>query len=504
MDEKHRGKIKKKPALEVVKYLINPAIKTDLERSYQTILDINKAHVLMLAEEGIITREVAKSILECTQKIAGMQQNPEFEINPNVEDLYFNLERYLIEQTGAEIGGQQHTARSRNDLFAAEQRMDIRRYYLKLCSLFNGLRQSIIDLGKANTDAVMSGYTHLQPSEPITFAHYCSGVLNALERDYERVENAWKSLNICPLGGGSMGSTTFLINRSRTSALLGFDEPMQNSIDCTASRDYCLDILSTMSIAACTLSRFAYDLYQWSTPEYGYIEVDDSVAGCSSIMPQKKNALTLECCKGKAAHMEAFFVSVFGALKNIPFTHCRDSSTEAMRFVWTALQEFEADLELMNVTVKTLILKKDRMLQAAIGNYCTVTELANYLVRHDGISFRSAHGVVAMLVGYMQEHNKLANEITVAEINKICETLLGHPTSLTDDLVQEALDPARNAQSKKTVGGSNTDEVLRQLNRLQANLDRDEQTLAGRRAQVENAKKELESTVEAVIGQGDN
>lgn len=147
-----------------------------------------------------------------------------------------------------------------------------------------------------------------------------------------------------------------------------------------------------MSVASCTLSRFAYDLYMWSTPEYGYVEVDDSVAGCSPFQPAEENALTLECCKGKAAHMEAFFVSVFSSLKNIPFTHCRDSSTEAMRFVWTALQEFEADLALLNVTIKTLTLKKERMLQAAVQNYCTVTELANYLVRHDGISFRSAHG----------------------------------------------------------------------------------------------------------------
>ena len=190
MDENHRGKIKKAPAPEVVKYLINPAIKTDLERSYQTILDINKAHVLMLAEEGIISTDVAKKILECTQEISAMEGHPTFEINPNVEDLYFNLEKYLLEQTGAEIGGQQHTARSRNDLFATEARMDIRGFYLRLCGMFNELRQNLINLGEANVDAVMSGYTHLQPSEPITFGHYCAGVLNALERDYERIQNA--------------------------------------------------------------------------------------------------------------------------------------------------------------------------------------------------------------------------------------------------------------------------------------------------------------------------
>ena len=170
-----------------------------------------------------------------------------------------------------------------------------------------------------------------------------------------------------------------------------------------------------------------------------------------------------------------------------------------MRFVWTALQEFEADLALLNVTIKTLTLKKERMLQAAVQNYCTVTELANYLVCHDGISFRSAHGVVAMLVGYMQEHNKLANEITVDDINPICELLLGKKTGLTDELIREALDPTRNAQSKKTIGGSNSEEVTRQLNRLQTNLDRDNGILESRIGQLKGAKEELERKVAEAI-----
>ena len=167
--------------------------------------------------------------------------------------------------------------------------------------------------------------------------------------------------------------------------------------------------------------------------------------------------------------------------------------------IWTAFQEFEADLALINVTVKTLSVKKERMIENAIGNFCTVTELANYLVRHDGISFRSAHNVVAMLVAYMQEHQKLANEITVADINPICISLLGRQTTLNDSLVQEALDPSKNAQAKKTIGGANTKEVLRQLNRLEKNLTTDQNLLNKRFDQVIKAKNKLEETVQAVI-----
>ena len=492
-----RGKISKPLAQEIIKYINDPIARSDFEHSYDTMLDINRAHVLMLCKQHIISEEVGKQILKATDEIQQNRILPDF--SENIEDLYTNLEGRLIKMVGMEVGGQQHTARSRNDLGATVVRMDTRKYYLQLAGMFNKMRKTILALARDNYDAVFSGYTHMQPSEPVSFAHYLSAVLAGLARDYKRYANVWDSLNLCPLGGCSMGSTSYNIDRNYTAKLLGFNGPIQNSIDCVASRDYVLETVVTLAMASDTMSRLAFDLYIWSTPEFGYIEVDDSCAVCSSIMPQKKNALTLECCKGKAAHMEAFFVSVFSSLKNIPFTHCRDSSTEAMRFVWTALQEFEADLALLNVTIKTLTLKKERMLQAAVQNYCTVTELANYLVRHDGISFRSAHGVVAMLVGYMQEHNKLANEITVDDINPICELLLGKKTSLTDDLIREALDPTRNAMSKKTIGGSNSEEVTRQLNRLQTNLDRDNLTLESRVGQVKGAKEELERKVAEAI-----
>ena len=276
-----RGKIKKAPAAEVVKYLIRPAIEGDLKRSYNTILDINKAHILMLAKTGIIKEDVAKKLLVATRQIESEKDHPTFEINPNVEDLYFNLERYLIKLTGLEVGGQQHTARSRNDLFATEIRFDTRKVYLKLSEMFLELRRAYLALARKNLETVMSGYTHMQPSEPITFAHYLSGVLAAFSRDYDRYARAWKALNLCPLGGGSMGSTSFPIDRNYTAELLGFDAPVQNSLDCVASRDYLLEIVTTLSQTAMTMSRTALDFYNWATPEYGYIEVDDSCAVCS-------------------------------------------------------------------------------------------------------------------------------------------------------------------------------------------------------------------------------
>ena len=494
-----RGKIKKAPAAEVVKYLIRPAIEGDLKRSYNTILDINKAHILMLAKTGIIKADVAKKLLVATAQIESEKDHPTFEINPNVEDLYFNLERYLIKLTSLEIGGQQHTARSRNDLFAAEIRFDTRKVYLKLSEMFIALRRAYLELARKNLDTVLSGYTHMQPSEPITFAHYLSGVLNAFSRDYDRYARAWKALNLCPLGGGSMGSTSFPIDRNYTANLLGFDGPLNNSLDCVASRDYLLEIVTSLAQTAMTMSRTALDLYNWSTPEYGYIEVDDSCAVCSSIMPQKKNPFTLEHVKAKAAHMEGFAISIYNAMKNVIFSHCRDTSVETPRYFYTALSEMEADFALLTVTVKTLSVNKERMLENARRNFCTVTELANYLVRHDGISFREAHEIIAHVVGTMCETHRTSADIDRAAVNAACKSLFGFETKLTDALIAEALDPKRVVSEKKIIGGTEANEVTRQLDLIEKGIEADEAVLAERKAQLADAGKRLADAVKAAI-----
>lgn len=494
-----RGKMKKAPAKELVDYLIRPAITTDLERSYQTLLDINKAHVLMLAKQGIIEKDVAKQILQVTQDIAGMQAHPEFEIIPDVEDLYFNFERYLIKRTSLEIGGQQHTARSRNDMFATEIRYDTRRYFLTLCEHFNNLRRSFLKIARENTDAVMSGYTHLQPSEPITLAHYCSAILNAMARDYERMTHVWKTVNQCPLGGGSMGSTTFDIDRHYTAKLLGFDKPLENSLDCVAGRDFTLELAAAMSTAGLTFSRIAMDLTLWATPEYGYIELDDSVSGCSSIMPQKKNPIALEHVRAKSGHLEAFYVSLCTGMKNVPYMHCRDISTESVRYFWTAMTEFLQDADLLNASLREMKVHKEHMVESARRNFCTVTELANYLVRIDKISFREAHEIVADVVGYLNEKHLMADQITLEELNMFCQKLFNFTSKLTAEDLKAALDPVKNAQSKTCWGGTAEAEVSRQLDVIEAQIEKDEAERKARLAQIDQAKVDLEKAVEDFI-----
>ena len=260
-----RERIKESPCDELLNYVFRPTIAADMQISYQPTVDVNKAHVIMLAEEGIISKEAAKKILEINLAIEAMQENPVFEIDTDKEDLYFNMEKYLIDQTDLDIGGQQHTARSRNDMQATIARINARMQYFKISKIFLELRQVILDVADKNLDAVMSGYTHLQPSEPTTFAAYLSAISSVLERDYQRFAHAYQSLNICPLGGCAVASTSFPIDRYSTAKMLGFDAPISSSIDCVASRDYALEMVNALAMMSNTLSRLAQDLYVWAT-----------------------------------------------------------------------------------------------------------------------------------------------------------------------------------------------------------------------------------------------
>ena len=490
-----RGKMKVAPASEVVEYMIRPGLAEDLSRSYQTYLDVNFAHVLMLENTGIISEEAAKAILKVNLEMARMGDKPTFSIDPNREDIYFNLENYLIQEVGAEIGGQQHTARSRNDLSATVSRMDVRK---KLMSLFEDLlqlRKVLIRLAQENFDAVMPGHTHLQPSEPITFAHYLNAINFALDRDCHRFLSVFQSLNRCPLGGTSMGSSTFPIDRQMTSDLLGFSSPLDNSLDCVASRDYVLEAMSAFNILGGTLNRFCNDLYVWATPYYRFIEVDDSVAACSSIMNQKKNPWTLEYIKGKMAHLEGLLIESSVSLRSTPYTHCQDVSVETLTPFWKAADELKAGIRLLEATIRDLKTNKDVMYQAALDSYCTVTELANTLVRIDALSFRTAHGVVAAVVDHMLQQHKLAHEITLAEIQAIYKDKGLNSTRLTEEDVKKALDPSLNVKSKHILGGTAIKEVQRQVDKLDQSCRHYEEKLRIISNQISEAKNRLDALV---------
>lgn len=496
-----RGRLKEPLAQVVRELMIAPTLsEEEISRSYQHYISINKAHVLMLAETGIISSNVAKKILVASEKMGDMGDTPTFPIVPELEEMYFNLENYLIQEVGIEVGGQQHTARSRNDLHATVDRMETRDALLKLLEKLRIFESTLLDLAKQHKDSVFSGYTHLQPSEPITFAHYLSAILSAISRDSRRLAQSWEDLNKNPLGGGSMGSTTWPINRSRTADLLGFEGVVENSLDAVCSRDYLLEILNSMGLLANTLSRFCMDMRLWCSPEYGYLEVADQVAVCSSIMPQKKNPWTFETVCSFCARVKAHADAAWMTYKGVPYAFTMESMDVIGSF-WPAMTALESTLALLTTTVSGLKWHQNRAREWASNNYSTVTELTNTLVRQAHLSFREAHEIVAHAVGHTLDSGKGVSDITAGLLKKISKEVLNKTLSISAEVISQSLNPTNIVKNKSVAGGPAMAEVTRQLSLIEDQLTKQEEWISSRKNGLLNAKQSLEIAVSRFLTQ---
>nr|WP_275579648.1 argininosuccinate lyase [Lysinibacillus composti] len=455
-------------------------------------MDINKGHLIMLISKGIVSQEDGQKITDALESI-NKNGAASLELDPKLEELYFNIEAALIKIVGVEVGGQLHTGRSRNDLYATLARMNSRDSLLNICQQVVSLREEIMKIANNSLHTVMSGYTHMQPAEPITLAHYLSAILSALERDFQRFIQSFNVINISPLGAGAMASTSFKIDRQETSTLLGFEHAMENSIDAVASRDYVLEALSAMNILMNNLSRFSQDLYIWSTDEFGIVEVGDSVAACSSIMPQKKNPITLEHIKAKSGHVMSALISATSCLKNTSYGHSRDL-TESFKYFWDAFTDVDSSLHLMTATVKTLKFNEEKMLLRTMENFSTVTELANTIVREANISFREAHQIVGHLVSEMIDKKIPVSNIDSEVIKDLSKLVIGKEILLSKEGIKQALDPIQNVELKSTIGGPASGEVKRQLIRLTEALEKDKKWLIKQQTLFHDKRSKLSNT----------
>lgn len=497
-----RERLKSGPAEEVVRYLIRPRLEGEVESLFAHMGRVNRAHVAMLSERGIIDARSGARILE---SLVGMDKRgvSSLALDPNKEDLYFNVEAVVIGELGGDAGGQMHTGRSRNDLYATIHRLKTRAIAAHLTGFALKLRRRLLEKAGENVEVVMTGYTHMQPGQPITVGHYYSGVAQALGRDAQRLLDAWRNINLNPLGAGALATTGFPIDRRRTAELMGFDGLIENSIDAVGSRDYISELLFGLSTAAITVSRLAHDLQLWYTFEFGYIDMDDSIAGTSSIMPQKKNPSAIEHLKAKPAHLIGALVSSLTALKATPFTHSREVGGESLALLPVAAEQAEAVLGLAEAVVRSVRFRADVLLAAARRNYCTLTELADMLVRDHNVSFRTAHAVVGALTRTAIDKGLSGSDAITAEMVKaIAREVAGLDLKLSDPELAAALDPRFNVEQRSVEGGPAPAATRATIGRMMADLEAQESTLAARIAKLEAADRELAKAVNARVAAG--
>ena len=291
----------------------------------------------MLMEQKIIQWQDGAKILSALQKQVSQK------LDPYAEDVHMAVEEAVLAETGPEVGGNLHIAKSRNDQVTTAIRMALRSELIKIMQLTIDMQQSLLETAAKHTQTIILAYTHLQAAQPVTFAHYLLSHADALGRDLERLQAAYKHVNLCPLGAGALATTSFPINRKKTAQLLGFSDVLENSIDAVGSRDFILETQSALALLAVNFSRLAEDLIIWSSAEFGTVELLDEFTSTSSIMPQKKNPEVLEVIRARASYALGDFVASTAAVKSLPSTYNLDFQ-EITPKLWASTDNLSASL----------------------------------------------------------------------------------------------------------------------------------------------------------------
>ncbi|RZN35275.1 MAG: argininosuccinate lyase [Methanophagales archaeon ANME-1-THS] len=468
---------------------------------------VDRAHVVMLQERGILKKKEAAAILGCLAYLEEQEQDfIEHEL-PLHEDLHTAIESVVIRELGEEIGGRMHTARSRNDEVATCIRIALRNELLAMMRELNGLRKALLEKAAGHIDTIMPGYTHLQHAQATTYAHYLLAHADAFARDFSRLLQAYACTNLSPLGAAAFASTGFPIDRERTAKLLGFDIVLEHSIDAVSTRDFVIEAISCFANLMVNLSRLAEELILWCTAEFDFIHIPAEYATGSSIMPQKRNPDYAELVRAKSGTVYGCLMSVLSICKALPYSYNRDLQEVTPHLV-RATKSTTASIAVMAAMVEGLDVKKAEMEKKAPVGFTAATELADTIVRKTGMSFRTAHKIISSAVPVLVDENmKLLTEhdaehAAVAEIlrqlDEIALSIIGKKLSemgLTEKEVKEALNITSNIQKRKGRGGPAKKEVQRMIERRRGELEKDEKSRQEKEERVRRSMEELDREV---------
>ncbi len=389
----------------------NSSIRFD-SRMFEEDIKGSMAHAAMLKAQGIIPADDCDKIIDELGNILSDIENSKLEIDMGSEDIHMFIEQVRTERLG-EVGKKLHTARSRNDQVALDVRMYLRREIDEIVSLTKTLIDAILFKAEENKATIIPGYTHLQRAQPITFGHHLMAYTFMLLRDIERLKDTRKRMNLSPIGSCALAGTTYNTNRRLEAELLGFQGIVMNSLDGVSDRDFCAELLSSISILMMHLSRFSEEIILWSSWEFKFIELDDAYTTGSSIMPQKKNPDMAELVRGKTGRVFGDLVGLLTVLKGLPLAYNKDMQ-EDKEGVFDAVDTAKMCLKVFAPMVKTMRVLKDNMLSAAQKGFINATDLADYLVKK-GMPFRTAYKISGEIVAKCIKENKTLETLTLEE-----------------------------------------------------------------------------------------
>ena len=375
-------------------YNFNASISFD-QKFYEQDIRGSKAHVKMLAKQGILTEKERDQILEGLEGILADVKAGRLAITSEYEDIHSFVEANLIDRIG-DPGKKLHTGRSRNDQVALDMKLYIRDEIGETDALLKELLAVILRIMKENVETYMPGFTHLQKAQPVTVAHHFGAYFEMFRRDRSRLHDIRERMNYCPLGAGALAGTTYPLDREFTAELLNFKGATSNSMDSVSDRDYIIELLSALSTIMMHLSRFSEEIIVWNTNEYRFIELDDAYSTGSSIMPQKKNPDIAELVRGKTGRVYGALMSILTTMKGLPLAYNKDMQ-EDKELTFDAIDTTKGCIALFTGMIDTMTFNKPVMEASAKNGFTNATDAADYLVNH-GIPFRDAHGIIGRLV----------------------------------------------------------------------------------------------------------
>lgn len=450
-------------------------------------LDIDRAHLVMLVEAGVVSKPAANQIFDALDDIEALGFDG---LTPSV-DAHVTTEQAVIDRTGEEVGGRLHTARSRNDKFATWVRLAIRSELLKLCEAVLSLRRVLLTRARETADWLCSAYTCLQRAQPTTLGHHLLAYEGVFQRDFERLRDSYSRVNANPLGSAAVAGTGFDIDRDRTTELLGFDRPVRNSMDAVATRDVSIEAVASTANLMTSVSRLCEELVRWSSYEFGFVELDDSFTGTSSIMPQKRNPYAAEIVRSKATTVAGGLQSLLSLMKGLPMAYNQDFQ-EATRLTRRSLEDANDSTRIVSAAVDTATFNRRELAGSVDGGFACATELADTIVRETGYSFRTAHRVVASVAASASVEDGV-------DVETVCEAareITGDDLTLDAEQVENALNPRANVARRDSLGGPG--EVGTAIEDGELRLEADMNSHDRRRSGVDTAASGLSDAVRSI------
>jgi len=444
-------------APEYVTYVLNENFEDAKTLLLSPMMAINYAHLVMLEAQGIVPRDAAHQLRVA---LDGVSQDAvrEVKYDGTYEDLFFYVERLIVDACGADVAGRLHTARSRNDIDMTMYRMRQREFILGLASAAFALRASLLDLVERHRETVFAVHTHTQRAQPTTVAHYLLAMVEQLERDAVRLKGAYDRTNRNPLGACAITGTGFPIDRQLTSELLGFCGPTGNTYGSIATVDYLLESASASTVLLVGLGRFLQDLLLWCTSEFGYMRLGDGYVQCSSIMPQKRNPVALEHARAIGSKALGQAQAIVTTVHNTPFGDIVDTEDDLQPLVFAMFRDATRAVKLVAAAMRTAEFDAACLEARAADGWTTLTELADTLARDEGVPFRTAHLIASRLMSARErEPERPLGELLAG----VSADLLDAPLRYSNADIARILSPRHFVEVRRTHGGPAPEETGR-------------------------------------------